>query len=255
VSKHYHPFVSGNPGEYSISIEVDKKKCREEFVRFGLGPLAPEAPPRLLRIEGNDGYLIQLQGAFAKIDQEGDSTYALFDRMNPTALDSIIRIVCSRLSLRSNGLLIHSAGIGVDGRGMVFVGPSESGKSTIAKLAPKSYTVLTDELSLVRKKKGQFWVFGTPFAGFRREFGANFGAPLYAVFLNQKDNTNYLEPVSLSLSLKEVVSNSLLFEADPNRMEDFMKIAEELVSAVPCYKFHFKPTVDLWEVIPDDKTQ
>jgi len=253
VRSYYHPFINDRVGEYSILIEVDKERYKRELINLGLEELPPDMPPQLLKRDNET--LVHLQGAFAIIGEDGDVGYALFKDINPTALDSLMRILFSRLSLRHKGLLIHSAGVRMGGRGALFIGPSESGKSTIAKLTPPSYTVLTDELSLVVKKNGDFWVFGTPFAGFSRRFRANFGVPLGALFLNQKDELNYLEPASLPFSLREVVSNSLLFETDSTRIEEFMGTAEELILSVPCYKLHFKPTRELWKVIADDKAR
>ena len=48
----------------------------------------------------------------------------------------------------NNNFLVHACAVSRDGRGYVFAGPSESGKSTIAILS-SDYNVLNDEIVIV----------------------------------------------------------------------------------------------------------
>src|SRR5437773_8348802 len=51
-----------------------------------------------------------------------------------------------------------------DGKAYIFTGRSGAGKSTVASLSPEG-SVLTDEISLLRREHGMWRAYGTPFWG------------------------------------------------------------------------------------------
>ena len=60
---------------------------------------------------------------------------------------------CAQLVLaRQGGFLLHSASAIRNGKAFLFAGVSEAGKTTISRLAPPDATLLTDEISYVRKQ-------------------------------------------------------------------------------------------------------
>ncbi len=63
-----------------------------------------------------------------------------------------------------DAFLIHSSAVIVDGRGFLFVGPSEAGKSTVARLSA-AHHVLGDEMNLVRSSGAGLTLVGTIFNG------------------------------------------------------------------------------------------
>ena len=82
-----------------------------------------------------------------------------------------------------NNFLIHGCAVSRNGSTYLFSGPSESGKSTIAKLsADLGCVILNDELVIVDKIDGHYMVGNTPFHG---DFmnNSNRRVPLSAIFL------------------------------------------------------------------------
>ena len=69
-----------------------------------------------------------------------------------------------------------------DGRAFLFTGPSGAGKTTIVRHAPDDVTVLTDEISYVRRQGDAYVAFGTPFAGEWADVGEPISAPIAAIF-------------------------------------------------------------------------
>ncbi|MBK7188683.1 MAG: hypothetical protein IPH86_08440 [bacterium] len=64
--------------------------------------------------------------------------------------------------------LVHPSAVIADGQGFLFVGPSEAGKSTVAKLSSQLH-VLGDEMNLLAPRAGGGWdLIGTPFNGLFR---------------------------------------------------------------------------------------
>ena len=75
------------------------------------------------------------------------------------ATDLTTRTALSAILPLDGGLLLHSAGIVVDGRAIAFFGPSGAGKSTLSSLVDAP--ILSDELIAIRKSGEQFMVEAT----------------------------------------------------------------------------------------------
>jgi len=73
----------------------------------------------------------------------------------PSAVErTLAYILMQTLPREANGLLLHAAGIVLDGQGYVFTGPSAAGKTTVARLAAGYAEVLSDENVVVRETSG-----------------------------------------------------------------------------------------------------
>ncbi len=72
------------------------------------------------------------------------------------------------LNLKMRSCLFHAAGIGIDNKAFLFVGPPGSGKTTISRLIlenePRA-TILSDEICIVSEEKEGLFVYSTPFRG------------------------------------------------------------------------------------------
>ena len=68
---------------------------------------------------------------------------------------------------QGHGALMHALGVDDHGRGLLFVGASGAGKTTLSELyrAHGDVTVLSDERVIVTRRDGRFWLSGTPWPG------------------------------------------------------------------------------------------
>ena len=73
---------------------------------------------------------------------------------------------------------MHSASAVRNGRAFLFPAVSGAGKTTISRLAPPDVTLLTDEISYVRRVADGYHAHGTPFAGDLGRAGENISAPV-----------------------------------------------------------------------------
>jgi hypothetical protein len=71
------------------------------------------------------------------------------------------------LLAKGRGVLLHALGVSDRGKGLLFIGRSGAGKTTLANLYKphQGVTVLGDERLVVTKRQGQFWLSGTPWPG------------------------------------------------------------------------------------------
>ncbi|MBB5066443.1 hypothetical protein [Granulicella mallensis] len=172
---------------------------------------------------------------------------------NPYSIDSVLRIVHTLVLAREGGLLVHAASAVRNGKAFLFAGVSEAGKTTISRLAPSDVTLLTDEISYLRRDGGRdgngYAAYGTPFAGELARAGENVKAPLAALYLLRKGTENTIEPVRPNDAARMLLENVLFFACDPDLVGMVFDAACELVQHVPVYRLTFFPDARVWELI------
>ena len=168
---------------------------------------------------------------------------------NPYSVDAVLRIVHSIVLAGEGGFLLHSASAMRSGRASLFSGLSGAGKTTISRLAPPDVTLLTDEVSYVRRQEYGYRAFGTPFAGELARVGENICAPIAALYLLEKGPTNRIEAVSITEATQRIMRNILFFAEEPDLVRRIFDSACEFVARVPVYRLTFFPDERVWELI------
>jgi hypothetical protein len=155
----------------------------------------------------------------------------------------------------NENFLVHSCAISKNGAGYLFTGPPESGKSTIAKLS-SDYTVLGDEMTIIKKMNRSYRINATPFRGDFRE-SVNGNAPLKAIFLIKHDKKNFIKKISkrefVTRFLREVVYPGTLLSTD--RRKEFSKMMDfcnDISENVPFFELNFLPDKSFWNLIEDN---
>jgi len=168
---------------------------------------------------------------------------------NPYSIDAVLRIVHSLLLAKRGGLLLHSASAVRNGKAFLFAGVSGAGKTTISRLAPPDATLLTDEISYVRKKDNSYVAFGTPFTGEMAKLGENISAPVAALYLLAQGSENRIDPVAPAEAVRSVLANVLFFAEDEELVQSVFHSVFEFVSRVPVSRLTFVPDARVWELI------
>jgi hypothetical protein len=168
---------------------------------------------------------------------------------NPYSIDAVLRIVHTLVLARSGGFLMHSASAIRNGKAFLFTGVSGAGKTTISRLAPPDATLLTDEISYVRKRGDGYFAFGTPFTGELAKLGENVSAPIAALYLLAKGPENRIDPVPHGEATRSVLANMLFFAEDEELVQSTFHSAFEFVSRVPVLRLTFVPDSRVWELI------
>ena len=149
------------------------------------------------------------------------------------------------------GAEIHSCGV-IDslGRGHLFVGQSEAGKTTMARLweDESGVTVLSDDRIILRKVDGRLWMYGTPWHG-DAVLASPARAPLTRVYFLKRGRENELVPLGMAESAGNLISCSFLPFYDPEALSFTLVFFEEVVRAVPCYELRSLPDKRVVEFI------
>lgn len=168
---------------------------------------------------------------------------------NPYSIDAVLRIVHTLLLAKQGGFLLHSASAIRNGKAFLFAGVSGAGKTTISRLAPPDATLLTDEISYVRKQDGDYIAFGTPFTGELAKLGENVSGPIAALYLLAQGPENRIEPVASGEAARGLLANLLFFAEDQELVQAVFHSAFEFVSRVPVFRLTFMPDARVWELI------
>ncbi|MDD5084855.1 MAG: signal peptidase I [Candidatus Omnitrophica bacterium] len=162
-----------------------------------------------------------------------------------------LRFIVSILIVERGGFLLHASGV-VDGnRAYVFAGPSESGKTTIARLA-NDRKILSDETVAVVRNNGSFLASSTPFYG---EFGRiteNTGFELKELYFLRKARAFEKKPLSPAEAFKNLFPNMMSRINDPKIAGRALENAAQFAEKVKCYELRFLPTPDIWRFLNGD---
>jgi len=166
---------------------------------------------------------------------DGDNCWSMRKLMRP--LGELL--VVNRLAT-GRGVMLHASGVVDRGKGLVFVGPSESGKTTMASLWERSRraTVLSDERVIIRKHGDGFRAYGTPWPGSLLSLSAD-PVPLNNVFLISHAKENSVrcdEPAAL---VGDLLSQAFLPFWDQEALARVLATCEELVTAVDARRLGF----------------
>ena len=168
---------------------------------------------------------------------------------NPYSIDAVLRILHTLLLAQEGGFLLHAASAVRNGKAFLFAGVSGAGKTTIAGLAPPDATLLTDEISYVRKDGNRYAAFGTPFTGELGKPGENVWAPVAGLYLLEKGSHNHLAPVTAAEATRSFLSNVLFFAEQQELVRSVFRSACEFVGQVPVYRLTFLPDSRVWEML------
>jgi len=168
---------------------------------------------------------------------------------NLYAIDTALRIINSLWLAQRNSFLVHAASAVRNGRAFLFVGVSGAGKTTISRLAPPDVTLLSDEISCVRRHRDGYFAYGTPFAGELGRPGANVVAPLAAIYLLAKAPNNSIQPVEPAELTEKLLRNVLFFAREERLVRQVFESACHLASTVPAFRLEFVPDPSVWELL------
>ena len=168
---------------------------------------------------------------------------------NPYSIDGVLRIVHTLLLAKQGGFLFHSASAVRNGKAFLFAGVSGAGKTTISRLAPSDVTLLTDEVSYVRKESDGYTAFGTPFTGELAKVGENVAAPVAAFYLLSKGAENRVDPIAPAEAARSILANVLFFAEDEELVRTTFHSVFEFASKVPVVRLTFVPDARVWELI------
>jgi hypothetical protein len=154
-------------------------------------------------------------------------------------------LIMHRLT-QERAIELHGSGIvRADGLGNLFVGHSGAGKSTTTRLwaEREEIEVLSDDRIIVRKdapSTGRMRMYGTPWHG-EAMYASPASAPLARILILQHGHGNVLTRLSASEAVAELFARSFVPFHRHEYVDSALDFLEELVDAVPVYRYDFEP--------------
>jgi hypothetical protein len=149
------------------------------------------------------------------------------------------QILLARVLADREGCYIHASGVVLDGKGILFVGHSDAGKSTMVMMLQDKAKVLCDDRIIVRRWPEGFKIHGTWSHGDVPDVSAD-SAPLKAILFLKQARENRLIPIDHK---QEIITRLLACLIKPLSTADWwekmLALVDQMAREVPCYSLHF----------------
>jgi hypothetical protein len=155
-------------------------------------------------------------------------------------LDEVL--ITHRLA-REKAIELHGCGIvGPNHSSNLFVGHSGAGKSTMAQLwtTRENVEVLSDDRMIVREHSRRIFMYGTPWHG-EAAFASPSRAPIERILILEHGHENVLTRLSPSQAVAELFARSFVPFHRHEYLERALEFLQEVVDAVPVYRYAFEP--------------
>lgn len=151
-----------------------------------------------------------------------------------------------------NGAVIHAAAATLNGKGFLFPGRSEAGKSTISRLlkARGEGVLLSDDRGVVRKMGSDYTLFGTPWPGDAR-IALNESADLSGIMFLVQAAENEIRPISMTDAFERLMGVTSIPWYDVEVIEPILSFCESLVGEVPVYELRFRRDESVVDMLAD----
>lgn len=158
-------------------------------------------------------------------------------------------LIMNLLSL-GRGVLLHACGISDEGRGLLFVGSSGAGKSTMAELWKhrEGVTILSDDRIIVREKEGRFWAYGTPWHG-DVKLSSPERAPVDSIFILRHGVGNSIGALEARKAVSDLLVRSFPTFWNADGMAFTLKFLDRMSQGVPCYDLGFVPDKSIVQLV------
>ena len=213
----------------------------------------------LLYIEPTDEDLERIQANFDRMaEAEGNAPKRYSRRFLE---NNAIHALLAEALVQHNVLLMHGSALCMDGEGYIFTAVSGTGKSTHTRLWREAFGervwMINDDKPLLRIESDGVTVYGTPWDG-KHRLSRNASAPLKAIVLLTRSQTNHIEPLDRSRVFPEVYRQCYA-SAQPETMRRILQLEQTLLQHAECYRLgcNMEPDAALtaWRGMNPDTTR
>jgi hypothetical protein len=239
IKERYRPFLSKKPSRICLRVGIQQAWLTGR-------------PPQP-RVDWQNGdFRIRMPACRAQASIAGKRIRLSVPPV-PTALSpSLLRLLCSLLLLREGGFMLHASGVAQNHRAWVFCGPSEAGKTTIARLAGERLVLNDETVAIVKRGRG-YVACATPFFGEGGPVMASVQAqaPLKGMFFLRKAKRFAHQRLTASQAVERAFPQVFLPKRDHTVVAGILKTLADFAERVPCYDLFFQPHPDLWEYLDE----
>lgn len=165
-------------------------------------------------------------------------------RIDDIIYDFLQILLINYFALRKEGIFVHGVGVkDLNKEGLLFAGKSGCGKTTSARLWHRysKAIVLNDDRIIVRKLKGKFFIYGSPWHGeFRDYFYSRIeSAPLKKLFFIYHAPKNNLRRILQKEAFSRLYPALFPPFWDKKCLENIVSFCQDLLKSIPSYRMGF----------------
>lgn len=201
------------------------------WIYLGISPLAEDKSIHRVVVFNDDHTRARIYNDKEEVFQKGGITsLTLF----PTDQILLARILADR-----EGCYLHSCGVVLDGKGLLFVGHSEAGKSTLATLLKDKAEILCDDRIILRSRPEGFKIYGTWSHGDVADVSGN-SAYLKGLFFLEKADVNQMVALDDKQErVRRILSCLIRPFVTVDWWDKTLSLIDKMVQEVPCYILRF----------------
>ena len=135
-------------------------------------------------------------------------------------------------------LSLHASALEVDGEAIIFSAPSQTGKSTHARLWLRHIdkaAIINDDKPLLFEKDGQIMVTGSPWSG-KDTLNTNKTVPLKAIIFLDQDHTNTVSSLTKEEKLWHLMRN-IHRPGDEMLWDHLFALLEKIITRTPIHYY------------------
>lgn len=132
---------------------------------------------------------------------------------------------------KQKGLYLHASSVNINGKALLFLGHSSSGKSTISRLLSKRYPIIADDKICIFQKKNEEWFVCdgsnqtySEDENTRQNYSVK-AFPLLALIRIYKSDIMDIQPISPRTTCSHIID--AVFEVDMQRNQEDLMIRKE----------------------------
>ena len=161
------------------------------------------------------------------------------------------QILMGRLLAYRQGCIIHSLGIDLDGQGVLFVGHSDAGKSTMAGIMRQGADILCDDRNIIRKDKNKYTLSGTWSHGDIPDVSGR-TIPLKAIFFLNQAPSNVIKPIRDDMhSFKSLLACLIRPLGTKDWWDKSLTLLSQISRDVPCYSLCFNKSDHIYSLVKE----
>jgi MoaA/NifB/PqqE/SkfB family radical SAM enzyme len=169
--------------------------------------------------------------------------------LNSLSLRVTDQILLARLLSDRHGCILHSAGAILDGKGLLFVGHSDAGKTTVTRLLEGQAEILCDDRNIVRRWPDGYRIYGTWSHGESSLVSAK-SAPLQAVlFLRQSKKTRVIRLKDRKKIMRNVLACLIRGFIDKEWWNKTLDFVDVFSREVLFFELHFEKHGDIVSIL------
>lgn len=141
-----------------------------------------------------------------------------------------------------HAMLLHSSRIVINGKAVIFTAPTQTGKTTQARLWEKyeNVKIVSNDRTLLRKQDGVFNTYGYPVDGSSPVF-SNQRIPLGVIVVLRQGAENNVEHLKASKAFRYLMEQTVADAWDTEEMEVLKLLWMDLLEQYPVYLLTCRP--------------